>query len=78
MAIAKIERELASQGKGCLGKADDNEPVFILRAQDALAADLVELWAIRANSAGTTHDKVREAHDLADDMRRWHKRKIPD
>ena len=45
MGLAKIERELAAVGKGCLGKAADDEPVFILRAQDMLAADLVDKWA---------------------------------
>ena len=70
MGLAKIERERAARGEGCLGKAADDEPVFILRAQDALAADLVELWGIRARSAGCPVDKVREANDLADEMRR--------
>lgn len=72
------ELEKFQHGQGCLGKADDDEPIFILRAQDALAADLVELWAIRAQAADCTHDKVLEAHRLADDMRRWPKRKNPD
>jgi hypothetical protein len=78
MGLAKIERENAAAGKGCLGKAADDEPVFILRAQDALAAELVELWAIRARSAGCPVDKVREAQDLADQMMRWPVRKNPD
>lgn len=78
MSLARIERELAAQGKGCLGKAAAEEPVFILRAQDSLAADLVETWAIRAKSLGCTWDKVREAFDLAEQMRRWPIRKNPD
>lgn len=78
MALAKIERELAAQGKGCLGKAADDEPVFILRAQDALAADLVELWAIRARAANCPVDKVREAAELSEEMRRWPTTKYPD
>lgn len=78
MGLAKIEREKAARGEGCLGKAHDDEPVFILRAQDSLAADLVELWSIRANSVGCTWDKVREAKELAEEMRNWHTRKNPD
>jgi hypothetical protein len=78
MGLAKIERERAAKGEGCLGKAADNEPVFILRAQDALAAELVELWAIRARSLNCPVDKVREAFDLADEMLRWPVRKNPD
>ena len=52
-------------------KIPDDEPVFVLRAQDALAPDLVEVWAIRAGSAGCNHDKVLAAHACADEMRRW-------
>ena len=78
MGLAKIELELAMHGKGCLGKAHPDEPVFILRAQDALAADLVEKWAIHARAAGCPNDKVREAFDLAEEMRHWPFRKNPD
>ena len=78
MALAKIERELVAQGKGCLGKAHPEEPVFILRAQDALAADCVEQWAIHARAANCPVDKVREAFDLVEQMRRWPIRKNPD
>ena len=78
MGLAKIEREMAASGKGCLGKAADDEPVFILRAQDSLAADLVELWSIRARSAGCPVDKTRKAMELAEEMRRWPIRKNPD
>lgn len=78
MGLAKIERECAARGEGCLGKAADDEPVFILRAQDSLAADLVERWAIGARAAGCPNDKVQEAMALAEDMRRWPTRKNPD
>ena len=78
MGLAKEERERAARGEGCLGKAHDEEPVFILRGQDALAADLVEKWAIWARAAGCPNDKVQEALDLADTMRRWPTRKNPD
>lgn len=78
MGLAAKERADSAVGKGCLGKAADDEPVFILRAQDALSADLVELWAIRAKAVGCTWDKVREARELAEQMRNWHTRKNPD
>jgi len=78
MGLAAIERERAARGEGCLGKAHPDEPVFVLRAQDALAADLVEKWAIWARAAGCPNDKVNEAFSLAEDMRRWHTRKNPD
>lgn len=78
MALAKFEREQTALGKGPLGKAADNEPVFVLRAQDILAADLVEKWATDANLLGCTWDKVREARDIAQAMREWPSRKNPD
>lgn len=78
MGLAKIEIERANRGEGCLGKAHPNEPVFILRAQDALAADLVERWSYEAQAVGCAPDKCREARDLAEEMRRWHTRKNPD
>jgi hypothetical protein len=78
MATAKVERERAARGEGCLGKAKDDEPIFILRAQDIHAADLVEKWAIWAQVGGTDNDKVQEAFAIAEDMRRWPNRKNPD
>lgn len=78
MGLAKIELENAVNGKGCLGKAADDEPVFILRAQDMLSADLVDMWATQASLVGCHNDKVREARDLAQQMREWPRRKNPD
>ena len=78
MATKREELIKLTQGQGCLGKAHDDEPIFILRAQDIHAADLVEKWAIWARASGCGNDKVQEAHDLADKMRRWPGRKNPD
>lgn len=78
MATAREELEKANRGQGCLGKAKPDEPVFILRAQDMLAPDLVDQWAIWANQHGCNWDKVREAKVLAQEMREWPQRKYPD
>ena len=78
MGLAKIEREKAARGEGCLGKAADNEPVFILRAQDTCAADAVDHWANHVQLLGGHPDKVREARELADEMRAWPVQKVPD
>lgn len=84
MITAKEVREAAARGEGCLGKAADDEPVFVLRAQDCHAAELVEKWAIwvsvavpQAGGRGMA-DKVAEANLIADQMRRWPTRKNPD
>jgi hypothetical protein len=79
---AKEERAAAVNGEGCLGKAADDEPVFVLRAKDALAADLIELWADWAHRAGASAEKTASAVQIAEAMRNWQRanggHKIPD
>jgi hypothetical protein len=71
-------------GEGPLAKAADDEPVFLLRAQDNLASDLVEQWATQASVAipsiggADMGHKVGEARLIADMMRRWPIHKAPD
>lgn len=65
----------------CLQKAGDDEPIFVLRAQDALAPLVVEFWAREAEKFRCSPDKVAEAMDLAGRMRVWARengRKLPD
>ena len=78
MAKAKIERERAARGEGCLGKAADEEPVFILRGQDRLSAPLVDMWADHAELHGCAPEKVEGARKLARAMRAWQPQKWPD
>lgn len=79
MLTKKEVLEAAMRGEGCLGKAADDEPVFVLRAQDATADDCVERWAIMARTLGSTNtDKLLEAGHIAEAMRLWPNRKIPD
>lgn len=61
-----------------IAKIPDDEPIFILRAQDALAAEMVERWAIHARAASVDHDKVMGAFAIAEEMLHWPKRKMPD
>jgi hypothetical protein len=62
----------------CLQKAAPTEPIFVLRAQDQTAPDLVREWARRAEALGTPAAKVTEARELAVRMERWPTRKVPD
>lgn len=84
MFTKKEVLEAALRGEGCLGKAADDEPVFVLRAQDALAADLVDKWAIYTTvampsvGAEASGHKVTEAKQIAEAMRSWPVRKHPD
>lgn len=66
----------AFAGQGCLGKAAPDEPVFVLRAQDIHAADLVEKWAIW--SAQNAPKKAQEALLVVEAMRAWPVKKAPD
>lgn len=78
MGTARQERERAARGEGCLGRAADEKPVFILRGQDRLAPQLLEDWATRARAFGCPIEKVEEARALAQRMREWPNRKNPD
>lgn len=44
----------------CLANAADDEPLFVLRAQDNMAADTVRLWARTAKTRGVNQEKVEE------------------
>ena len=55
----------------CYEKADPDEPIFVLRANDKYAPTLVWLWASLAGLDGTKAAKVQEAQACATDMMRW-------
>jgi hypothetical protein len=76
LATAKEVIEEANADLGCLGKAHDDEPVFVLRAQDVFAPQLVEAWANLARVSAP--EKAAQAIVLAAAMRVWHTRKLPD
>ena len=84
--MKREEIALLSHSGGCLGKAADDEPVFTLRGQDLLAAQLVRDWAdlleVRAIATGAMTkeriEKIKEARELASRMDAWPTRKLPD
>jgi hypothetical protein len=78
MATKQAELEMMARGEGVLGKAPPDEPIFILRAQDSLAADMVEKWIIHARAAGCSKKKILDAMNIVEEMRRWPTRKNPD
>lgn len=82
---AKELRDATARGEGPLAKAADDEPVFLLRAQDNLAAELVHKWAIHAGLLVPAVDidsrmgkKAAEAKAIAEAMDAWHTRRNPD
>ncbi len=59
----------------------EQEPVFVLSAQDQLAPVVIKIWALLEESLGTSQEKVNEARLVAEDMEVWqlnNTRKIPD
>lgn len=71
MATKREEMEKATRGEGCLGKAFDDEPLFILRGNDKLAPDMVRSWAAWADVHRCPSEKVAEARRLATAMEAW-------
>jgi hypothetical protein len=69
---------LAKDALVYLQKIPPDEPVFVLRAQDCLASECVERWALRARAMSVHTDKVGEAFAVAEEMLQWPHRKIPD
>jgi len=60
---------------GCFAKAANDEPIFVLRAKDALAPLLVRMWVelaqFHAVDLEEMEPKLDEALDLANAMVEW-------
>lgn len=56
----------------------EDEPVFLLRAQDDIAARVVRYWADQAEEAGANPDIVARARAHAEKMEAWQTKKVPD
>jgi len=67
--------------KDLSGRIPDNEPVFLLRAQDPFAPELLMRWAMKLRLAGGSPDSANSANNLAQKMLDWqreHGTKTPD
>jgi len=76
-----LKREEIQNPNSCLNKAADDEPVFVLRAQDKLSPMIVRTWAFEAELRGTPKAKTEEALAQANAMESWalaHLAKYPD
>lgn len=72
------KHEESENPDSCWNKAADEEPLFILRAQDRLAEEAVRWWALYCEQMGVDEAKVAEARSAADAMSAWPNRKMPD
>jgi hypothetical protein len=66
--------ETVADLESCLNRAAADEPIFVLRAHDPLAADTVRRWSFaRALAKGFNDPAALEAADVADAMDKWRK-----
>ena len=68
-------------GVPCYDKAAPDEPIFVLRATDVFAPEVIRFWSEKARRGGTRSTKVSDALACADAMEAWaveHGSKIPD
>ena len=62
-----------------LGEVSRDEPIFVLRAQDMTADEFVDKWCDRqVLIAKMPPEKIEAARKIAQAMRDWPHRKIPD
>lgn len=59
------------------GALPAEEPLFVLRAQDALAAHVVKMWCAIAQINGVPEFKIKEAWALAEQMEAWPRKQLP-
>jgi len=65
-----LKKQELSVPNSCLNKADANEPIFVIRAKDPLAAMLIRHWATMAEGVHE-EEKVLEARSLANAIEEW-------
>lgn len=65
-----LKRLELSERQSCLNKAHSEEPLFVLRAKDPLAAQTVRHWATMSEGHHEP-EKIKEALKLADQMDEW-------
>jgi hypothetical protein len=74
MALKRVEM---TNPDSCLSKADLDEPVFVLRAHDRLAADTIRHWAgLRRMQRGPSDAKAIEALECANQMDAWRENEL--
>lgn len=63
------------------GKIPEDEPVFLIRAQDIVGPAVVSVWALIASLSGASSDIVNAASAQSKEMLKWQRKhgvKVPD
>jgi hypothetical protein len=68
--------EALRQAGSCLNKARADEPIFVLRASDPIAAQVIRLWCAAAQDRHEP-EKVANAHAIADFFEQWFHGNVP-
>lgn len=72
VTVTKAEvMEEAALGKGCLGRAAPDEPVWIVRAHDEQFVDSVAGWIAGARARGVGANKIKSAQQVLEAGREW-------
>lgn len=69
-----LKRDELSLSTSCFNRAEAEEPVFVLRANDPFAPMTIRHWATMATGSHETW-KIDEARKIADAMEEWRKEK---
>lgn len=65
--------------ESCLNRAEDDEPLFVIRAKDKVSASVVRSWAEWASLSGAHEpEKIQEARAIAEDMENWRRENYPE
>jgi hypothetical protein len=81
MATKKEVLEAALRGEGCLGRAKDDEPVFVLVGDDMLAVGAIQYWMHRLEMHRRSGAKVEQANEVVQEFLVWAGKngtKVPD
>lgn len=72
-----IKHDELKNPQSTLGKAFEDEPLFILRGQDVTSPRVILHWMAK-NFESVTEAKLRDAFEIALAMKKWPRRKQSD
>ncbi len=62
-----IKRDELSNPESCINRAEDDEPLFVIRGKDPIAVSVVRFWCDHAER-DHEHEKIVEAEAIAQEM----------